>query len=76
MLRRLLATASATVSVIVRGILQALFGRREPMVELVPGARAPDFELRGSDGRMHRLADYVGRSAVVLAWFPKAFTGG
>ncbi len=39
------------------------------------GTPAPAFELAGSDGRTHRLADYRG-TAVVLAWFPKAFTGG
>ena len=39
------------------------------------GQRAPDFVLVGSDGRKHRLRDYRGE-AVVLAWFPKAFTGG
>ena len=40
------------------------------------GDRAPDFELSGTGERTYRLADYIGRSAVVLAWFPKAFTGG
>lgn len=39
------------------------------------GDRAPEFELEGSDGTTHTLADYRGQ-AVVLAWFPKAFTGG
>lgn len=39
------------------------------------GDRAPNFELEGSDGTTHALADYRGQ-AVVLAWFPKAFTGG
>lgn len=43
--------------------------------ELGPGDMAPPFELPGSDGKTHRLADYVGKT-VVLAWFPKAFTGG
>ena len=28
----------------------------------------------GSDGKFHALKDYRGRT-VVLAWFPKAFTG-
>ena len=42
---------------------------------LAPGTPAPPFELPGSDGNTHRLADYAGRT-VVLAWFPKAFTGG
>ena len=40
------------------------------------GDVAPAFNLPGSDGRTHQLADYKGKSAVVLAWFPKAFTGG
>lgn len=43
--------------------------------ELGPGDAAPLFELPGSDGNTHRLSDYRGRT-VVLAWFPKAFTGG
>ncbi len=40
------------------------------------GDQAPDFELQGSDGQMHHLADFKDKQAVVLAWFPKAFTGG
>ena len=39
------------------------------------GDRAPEFALPGSDGKTHRLSDYRG-TPVVLAWFPKAFTGG
>jgi len=48
----------------------------QPAADLKPGDAAPDFSLPGTDGRTHRLADYRGRKAVVLAWFPKAFTGG
>jgi thioredoxin-dependent peroxiredoxin len=40
------------------------------------GDPAPAFSLPGSDGAVHSLADLKGRQAVVLAWFPKAFTGG
>src|SRR5208283_3860506 len=40
------------------------------------GQQAPAFSLPGSDGKIYSLADYKGRSAVVLAWFPKAFTTG
>lgn len=44
-------------------------------VELKVGDPAPPFALQGSDGKVHKLSDYKGRT-VVLAWFPKAFTGG
>jgi thioredoxin-dependent peroxiredoxin len=43
---------------------------------LQAGDRAPVFSLRGSDDATHSLADFAGKKAVVLAWFPKAFTGG
>jgi peroxiredoxin Q/BCP len=44
--------------------------------ELKAGDLAPAFNLPGSDGRTHQLSDHQGKRAVVLAWFPKAFTGG
>ena len=39
------------------------------------GDAAPDFELKASDGKTYRLRDLRGKT-VVIAWFPKAFTGG
>ena len=44
--------------------------------DLKVGDAAPGFSLPGSDGRTYRLTDYVGKQAVVLAWFAKAFTSG
>ncbi len=46
------------------------------MADVKTGDQAPPFDLPGSDGRRHSLAENLGRRAVVLAWFPKAFTGG
>jgi hypothetical protein len=46
-----------------------------PEATLKVGDRAPEFALQGSDGKVHKLSDYKGKT-VVLAWFPKAFTGG
>ena len=40
------------------------------------GDAAPEFELQGSDGKVHKLSDYKGKQAVVVAWYPRAFTGG
>ena len=42
---------------------------------LEPGDMAPDFTLPASDGQTYHLAELKG-TTVVLAWFPKAFTGG
>ena len=47
-----------------------------PAVELRVGDPAPAFKLQGSDGKTYTLADYKGKQAVVLAWFPRAFTTG
>jgi peroxiredoxin Q/BCP len=44
--------------------------------ELQAGDLAPAFSLPGSDGRKHSLSDHRGQRVVVLAWFPRAFTGG
>jgi len=43
---------------------------------LEPGDAAPPFSLVGSDGKTYDLAQFAGKKAVVIAWFPKAFTGG
>ena len=66
-MRWLIALGALTVMVALTGRVQAQ--------ELMPGDTAPPFELPGSDGKTHRLADYAG-TTVILAWFPKAFTGG
>ena len=39
------------------------------------GDPAPDWTLPGSDGEQYTLAQFRGRH-VVIAFFPKAFTGG
>ena len=44
--------------------------------ELKVGDEAPEFTLKGSDGKTHVLSDFKDKQVVVVAWFPKAFTGG
>lgn len=44
--------------------------------DLQVGDPAPDFTLQASDGNTYSLADFRGRQAVVIAWFPRAFTSG
>lgn len=62
---RLLATVSTAL----------LLGGPVIADELKVGDQAPAFTLPGSDGKTYSLADLKGKT-IVLAWFPKAFTGG
>ena len=50
--------------------------RQSTHAELKTGDDAPAFELPGSDGETYKLADFKGKQVVVVAWYPKAFTGG
>ena len=63
------------LAVLLCGAITSLASGTLPAAELAVGDAAPDFTLAGSDGKQHHLADYRG-TAVVVAWFPKAFTGG
>lgn len=40
------------------------------------GEKAPDFSLQASDGMTYSLSQFIGEKPVVIAFFPKAFTGG
>jgi len=71
LLRQLATTAAAAAT----GVAHAVMHPHESLAPLKPGDPAPDFSLPGSDGRTYRLKDLAGRP-VVVAWFPKAFTGG
>lgn len=56
--------------------LAAVLGGAAAAAELKAGDKAPPFELPGSDGKTYKLSDFQGKQVVVVAWFPKAFTGG
>ena len=66
---RLLSALSAFVVV-------ALIAAQLHAADLKVGDDAPDFELAGSDGKTYKLSDFKGKQAVIVAWFPRAFTGG
>lgn len=40
------------------------------------GDVAPNFSVQASDGATYKLSDFRNKSFVVIAFFPKAFTGG
>ena len=58
-----------------RILLLTLLMSLQSAYAVTEGDLAPEFNLMDSDGKFHALKDYKGRT-VVLAWFPKAFTGG
>jgi peroxiredoxin Q/BCP len=70
-MRRILASC---LIALLPAAVPATAGSAEKAPEV--GDQAPDFELVGSDGKTYRLSDFRGKAAVVLAWFPKAFTSG
>ncbi len=47
---------------------------QEPTLKV--GDPAPEFSLEASDGKTYKLSDFKGKKAVVVAWFPKAYTQG
>ena len=47
-----------------------------PAMALEEGDKAPDWTLPASDGQTYSLSQFVGVKPVVIAFFPKAFTGG
>ena len=48
----------------------------QPVVPLKRGDRAPGFRLQASDGKEYALAQFMGKQAVAVCWFPKAGSGG
>ena len=47
-----------------------------PHTNLKVGQAAPEFTLRGTDGKTYKLSDFRGKRNVVLAFYVLAFTGG
>ena len=75
---RALLTMGLMASLAVGAVLAQAPPGAAPAVPTVVkvGDMAPDFSLQGSDGKTHKLSDFRGKRAVVIAWFPKAFTQG
>lgn len=44
--------------------------------EVGVGDDIPKFEMIGSDGKTYSNEQFKGKKAFVIAWYPKAFTGG
>lgn len=57
-------------------LLSSLLSITTQVNALEVGDLAPNFALPGTDNKTYQLSDYHGKQAVVLAWFPKAYTSG
>jgi peroxiredoxin Q/BCP len=67
----------ATLAAFVSGMgVLSVQGAEPASSNLKVGDKPPDFTLPSTDGGTVHLADYIGKSTVVLAFFPAAFTGG
>jgi peroxiredoxin Q/BCP len=53
-------------------LVTGLFSSAIPQV----GETAPDFTVTDTDGKQLTLSQLVKQGPVILAFFPKAFTGG
>jgi len=58
--------------VLVMGLLTTLLAAATPKV----GDVAPDFTTVDTEGKTLKLSELVKQGPVILAFFPKAFTGG
>jgi len=72
-----LRVLTETARAVATGVTNLALGRGgHSLLTLRTGDPAPDFTLQASDGHDYKLSEFLGRKHVVIAWFPKAFTGG
>jgi peroxiredoxin Q/BCP len=72
-----LRVLTETARAVATGMTNLALGRGgHSLIALRVGDPAPDFTLPASDGHEYTLSEFRGRRNVVIAWFPKAFTGG
>jgi thioredoxin-dependent peroxiredoxin len=69
-MRKLLLVSAMSIA-----LAGGVAAQNPPTVELKVGDTAPEFSLPGTDGKIHKLSAYKGKT-VVVAWYPAAFTGG
>ena len=69
-------TIARFTSVVATAIVAVFALVSQTAFALEEGDIAPDFSLQASDGKTYSLSQFLGESPVVIAFFPKAFTGG
>jgi thioredoxin-dependent peroxiredoxin len=64
------------LALIACGLVASPAAAQTPSPELKVGDIAPDFTLPATDSKTYTMSKDLRGRWVVLAWFPKAFTGG
>lgn len=67
---------SRSIKVLLTGLAAMLVLLSPIASALEVGDKAPDFALQASDGKTYTMSEFIGEKPVVIAFFPKAFTGG
>ena len=57
-------------------LVMLLFSVSFHLMSLDIGDKAPGFTLEATDGKTYSLDQFLNKEAVVIAWYPKAFTTG
>jgi peroxiredoxin Q/BCP len=57
-------------------MVMAVFSTAAMATDLKVGDQAPNFTLQGTDGKKYSLSSFKDRQAVVIAWYPMAYTRG
>ena len=76
MSRTLMLCITTTFTFVIISAISAKEKQMEAFKDLKVSTAAPDFTLNDGDGVAHSLRDYLGKKNVVLAFYPKDFTGG
>jgi len=69
-----IAGRGLAVGAIVAALAAGVAAQQQGGVDV--GHKAPEFKLVGTDGKTYTLTQFHGKSWVVIAWYPKALTGG
>ena len=64
------------ITFVIISAISAKEKQMETFKDLKVGMAAPDFTLNDGNGVARSLRDYLGKKNVVLAFYPKDFTGG
>jgi peroxiredoxin Q/BCP len=65
-----------SLTLLAASFASTLLAQTPASTTLKVGDTPPDFTLPSTQGGKVHLADFIGKSTVVLAFFPAAFTGG